>query len=602
MATTLEQNPLYEINPATFKWIYIWRNDAIVSGVPTPYWNVSYYAAIFLSPSYTNLGSMNSLIAETKTIPNNAGVGVFNFQRFFESYVAPQYNNYYDPYSSRIVRWHGVASSDTIYFPIHVIDNFSQNDDCFRYVEARCQLEGSAQPNLPAQAISGTTGPSIKSAVFNGYLQNEFPLSKIGTDFGYDYETEYAPLNQYSYGILSDVPRDPNAIGVMTKQYANKNDYGVFSFFNQIFTNFNKPDGVEIMGYFSDGSTDSFTIENIDANGGTTTTNPGVAYSFESILFFGVFPGNLRQAHSTFRGWLNGVEGKKELECYTFRLVGENRPPDDPDPSDPAEEEEHDGGDHATPPPKSGDTRSEDEPQPVCALCSEDRKWKYDEKGECSYDTREDCERANYRCEQCKEEGGWRWGPDGDCIYATERDCEERHPSEASKYLSMPHMICLTCPSSKGYEPVRITWLNSMGGWDYYTFNMKSKKSIKTKRNDWTQLEGSWNKESWNPQGWKGGKKAFTVNAKNTIEVNSDYISEEVAEWFGKLINSPEIYILQPHEEWRSNSDIFHKYEKHVKSVRLLTSSYKIKTRANDNVIQYSFKFEESRTLNTQPI
>ena len=79
--------------------------------------------------------------------------------------------------------------------------------------------------------------------------------------------------------------------------------------------------------------------------------------------------------------------------------------------------------------------------------------------------------------------------------------------------MSGAHKICLNCDTQpKGFIPIRITWLNSMGGWDYYTFNMKSSTQIKTKRNDWQQLEGSWNKDSWNPQGFKGGKKAFSVN------------------------------------------------------------------------------------------
>ena len=487
-----------------------------------------------------------------------------------------------------------------------MIDYYSQNDENASYIEARCVLEGSAQPNLPATSIQGTTGPSVKQMTFNGYIQNDFDLTRIGTDFGYDYATEYAPLNQYSYGILSDTPQV--GIGGTTLQYAGPHDYGVFSFFNAIFTTFTKPAGVLITGTFANGSTANFVIPNTDANGGTTSLTIGVPNCYESILYFGIFPGNLRQINSTFNDWITDTDNP--LVCYDFRLVDTDTAPDDPhddcwDGEDCEERADPKRGGRETQDKfrnkgKRDEGREDDGEQPICEMC-EDYKWRVREGEECPYDTRTECERDNYECEECEEEGTWKWGPDGECIYTDEGECEDAH-SSTTNYLSVAHTICITCPNPKGYEPVRITWLNSMGGWDYYTFTMKSSESIKTKRNDWTQLEGTWNQDSWKPQGWKGGKKAFTVNATKTIIVNSDYVSEEVGEWFQKLINSPEIYIIKPHIDWKSQSEINNSYEKYVIAVRLMTSSFKIKTQTNDSIMQYSFKFEESRNLNTQPI
>ena len=576
MATTIEQSPLYEINPSTFKWIFIFRNNTIVSGVPVAYYNVSFNSGIFVSNSWVGLGSMSNLVAETKTIPNNAGVGVFNLQRFMESYTAPQYNNFYN--AIRNVTFHGVASTPDIYFPIHVIDKYSQNDNCIKYTQIGVNMHGATQPNLPPIQISNTSAVSNAYLTFNGYLQNEFSLTRIGKDFGYDYINNYAPLNAGSYGILSDAPR---------YQYAGREDYGVISFFNQIFQTLQKPDGIEIVGQFADGTTQTFDILNIDANGGTSTIG-GIAYGGESILFCGIFPGNLRQSSTIFNSWLTSKSG---LLCYTFRLFVE--------------------------PPAvvrmAEDERDERVPEPLdrCVECEDGGEgrvtWKYGDKGDCRYDTLTVCERENYVCEECTEKPGmYRWGPDGECIYPNIDDCRDSNgpdPSTGKNYLSIAHQICLNCENQpKGYIPIRITWLNSMGGWDYYTFVMKSSTSIKTKRNDWTQLEGSWNQDSWNPQGWKGGKKAFTVNTKRTITVNSNFVSDEESVWFEKLINSPEIYILEGWEAWRSSSDINKSYEKHVTAVRLMTSSFKRKTSVNDQVFQYTFKFEESRTLNTQPI
>ena len=105
--------------------------------------------------------------------------------------------------------------------------------------------------------------------------------------------------------------------------------------------------------------------------------------------------------------------------------------------------------------------------------------------------------------------------------------------------------IYLLCPTLKGYEPIRLTWLNQWGVWDYYTFKMKSTKSISTKGSTYQQLEGTWNESIYLPNGYKGGKKAFRVNAMEKISMNTDFVNESESEWFEELINSPEVYILR---------------------------------------------------------
>jgi hypothetical protein len=63
--------------------------------------------------------------------------------------------------------------------------------------------------------------------------------------------------------------------------------------------------------------------------------------------------------------------------------------------------------------------------------------------------------------------------------------------------ISKLYTINILCPNLKGYEAVRLTWLNQWGTWDYYTFNMKSTQSIKTKRISYTQMEGTWNESTF---------------------------------------------------------------------------------------------------------
>jgi len=161
------------------------------------------------------------------------------------------------------------------------------------------------------------------------------------------------------------------------------------------------------------------------------------------------------------------------------------------------------------------------------------------------------------------------------------------------------YTININCPTLKGYEPIRLCWLNQWGVWDYYTFTMKSSKTISTKGSTYQQLAGSWNESAYRIDSFKGGKKAFRVNATEKISMNTDFVSESESEWFEELINSPEVYILKGYDDVVETNSALNQY---VTPVRLITSSYTKKTVANDKLMQYTFEVEKSKTLRTQAV
>ena len=166
--------------------------------------------------------------------------------------------------------------------------------------------------------------------------------------------------------------------------------------------------------------------------------------------------------------------------------------------------------------------------------------------------------------------------------------------------MSDLYRININCPTLKGFEPIRLAWLNQWGAWDYYTFIMKSSKMISTKGSTYQQLEGSWNDSTYKIDSFRGGKKSFRVNATEKITMNTDFISESESAWFEELINSPEVYILDGFKDETLTPDTA--LNKYVTPVRLTTSSYTKKTVANDKIIQYTFEVEKSKTLRTQSI
>ena len=177
-------------------------------------------------------------------------------------------------------------------------------------------------------------------------------------------------------------------------------------------------------------------------------------------------------------------------------------------------------------------------------------------------------------------------------------------PLLVSNNFGQKYTINVNCPNTKGFESIRLCWLNQWGAWDYYTFTMKSSKTISTKGSTYRQLEGTWNESRYKVNGFKGGKKAFRVNATEKIKMNTDFVNESESEWFEELINSPEVYILEGFQSdiQFSGALTIPAMNQYVTPVRLTTSSYTKKTIANDKVMQYTFEVEKSKTLRTQAV
>jgi hypothetical protein len=169
--------------------------------------------------------------------------------------------------------------------------------------------------------------------------------------------------------------------------------------------------------------------------------------------------------------------------------------------------------------------------------------------------------------------------------------------SDIGLSISQAYTINVNCPNLKDFEPIRLTWLNQWGAWDYYTFTKKSIRTTSTKGTTYTQLAGTWNESKYRVDSYKGGKKDFRRNATEKIKMNTGFVTEDEAVVFEELINSPEVYLLDGYQV-----DLNNALNQYVTPVRLTTSSFTRKTKANDRLMQYTFEIEKSKTLRTQSV
>ena len=173
-----------------------------------------------------------------------------------------------------------------------------------------------------------------------------------------------------------------------------------------------------------------------------------------------------------------------------------------------------------------------------------------------------------------------------------------RGSNSAGGDVTQRYIINVNCPSGRGYESIRLCWLNQWGVWDYYTFTKKSIKTLSTKGTTYTQLQGTWNNSVYNVDSYKGGKKSFRVNSTEKIKMNTGFVAEENNVLFEELMNSPEVYQLQGYQTDATNASL----NQYVTPVRVTSTSFITKTLANDRLIQYTFEVEKTKTLRTQAV
>jgi hypothetical protein len=129
------------------------------------------------------------------------------------------------------------------------------------------------------------------------------------------------------------------------------------------------------------------------------------------------------------------------------------------------------------------------------------------------------------------------------------------------------------------YPNVRIKWKNRYGQYDYFNFNMVSRTSFNTEARTYQPQLGTWNGSSLSYEKWETSNQKFVVDSKQSLTVNTDWVSEDYNDIFKQLLVSDEVYWLRNSDE----SDLF--------PITINTTSVVFKTGVNDKIIQYGFEF-----------
>jgi len=148
-----------------------------------------------------------------------------------------------------------------------------------------------------------------------------------------------------------------------------------------------------------------------------------------------------------------------------------------------------------------------------------------------------------------------------------------------------PLLVRITPGECNDFEPIQLSWMNSFGFRDYWTFAKRHDREIGIQRNDYLQSSIDYNGATVNPLAGARGYRTFSQQLTNKYTVRTNWLSDYEAAYLENLFISPDV---------RANLG------NGFVSVTLLNTSYVEKTVRKDKMFQYELQFKTAYNLKSQ--
>lgn len=135
------------------------------------------------------------------------------------------------------------------------------------------------------------------------------------------------------------------------------------------------------------------------------------------------------------------------------------------------------------------------------------------------------------------------------------------------------------------YTPIRLQWLNRLGGYDAFNFTLKSEETTDVKRANFVQQPRVFSGTGWDYTKMSRGRTEYDTQEMVTLKVNTDYLTDAESAWMADLFGSPVIY-------QEINNELI--------AVNIDGKSISKQTSLNDKLMQYTFDIDYSMTNTRQ--
>lgn len=140
--------------------------------------------------------------------------------------------------------------------------------------------------------------------------------------------------------------------------------------------------------------------------------------------------------------------------------------------------------------------------------------------------------------------------------------------------------------SCREFEVVRLTFLNKLGGYDYWNFTLVSKYKSNIERTTIRE------KMDYDYQMGDRGEKITGDSIEEEWEINTDWLTDDEAIFMRELVESPDVYLVM--QDGKDLSGTLNRSGNYVIPIIITSNSYDYKSTLNDTQIQYTIKFVKS--------
>jgi hypothetical protein len=152
--------------------------------------------------------------------------------------------------------------------------------------------------------------------------------------------------------------------------------------------------------------------------------------------------------------------------------------------------------------------------------------------------------------------------------------------------------ICLNIDDTNcwGFQPIRFTWINPLGGRDWFTFIKRNTFVQNATRATLFRLPGYWSAATYSVkdnQPSRYGATVFRMDLANTWTASTDWLTEEESAWLREMFASPSVFAYLPDRT-------------EPVAIVIQDATYAVQTIRRENLFQYFVSFVEALPDNTQ--
>ena len=157
---------------------------------------------------------------------------------------------------------------------------------------------------------------------------------------------------------------------------------------------------------------------------------------------------------------------------------------------------------------------------------------------------------------------------------------------------AISEVICLNIDDTNcwGWQPIRFTWVNPLGGRDWFTFMKRNTYVQNATRATLFKLPGYWSAATYSVkdnQPSRYGATIFRMDLANTWTASTDWLTEAESAWLRQMFASPSVFAYLPDRT-------------EPVAVVIQDATYAVQTIRRENLFQYFVSFVEAIPDNTQ--